>query len=348
MAEPRIQYVESSDGTSIAYWTLGQGQPLVILENLPLSNHQLLWRRFPHYRNWCERLAANRRLVGYDARGLGLSGRHPASYDLDAHVSDLEAVASKPGLETFALLGSSHAGAIAVSYTVRHPERVSHLLLWGAYARAADYAASPRIQASRALLEKDWEAYVDTLAFYILRLPDEDQGKAAADFIREATTPEAMRSALAEIDRFDVRDLLPAVKAPTLVMNRRKAAWPSLDVATDLAARIPGARLVAFEGVGPVPWASDVEEIAGTIYEFLGEEPLQVEVDVEEAVDAALTSRETEVLALVASGHSNKEIAHQLSLSVHTVQRHVANIYNKIGARGRADATAYALKHRLL
>ena len=94
--------------------------------------------------------------------------------------------------------------------------------------------------------------------------------------------------------------------------------------------------------------ASDVEEIAGTIYEFLGEEPLQVEVDIEEAVDAALTSRETEVLALVASGHSNKEIAQQLSISVHTVQRHVANIYNKIGARGRADATAYALKHRLL
>lgn len=347
MGEPRIEYVESSDGTRIAYWTLGQGQPLVLLPNLPLSNIQLEWRRFPHYRNWCERLATNRRLVGYDARGIGLSGRHPPSYALDAHVSDLEGVAGKPGLDTFALLGSWHTGAIAVSYAARHPERVSHLLLWGTYARAADYAASPRIQASRALLEKDWEAYADTMAFYILRMPGEEGGEAAADFIRETTTQEAMRSTLAEVDKFDVTDLLPSVKAPTLVMNRRKA-WPSLEVAADLAARIPGARLAAFEGVAPAPWAGGVEEIASTIDEFLGEGPLQVEADLEEPADTVLTSRETEVLTLVASGQSNKEIAQQLSLSVHTVQRHVANIYSKIGARGRADATAYALKHRLL
>lgn len=345
--EPRIEYVQSSDGTSIAYWTLGQGQSLVILENLPLSNHQLEWRRFPGYRNWCERLATNRRLVGYDARGLGLSERRPSSYALDAHVSDLEAVASRLGLDSFALLGCSHAGAIAVSYAVRHPERVSHLLLWGAYAKAADYAASPRIHASRALLDKDWEAYTDTLAFYILRLPDEEQGGLGAEFIRETTTPEEMRSALAEIDRFDVTDLLPAVKAPTLVMNRRKAAWPSLEVATDLAARVPGARLVAFEGVTPLPWTSHVEEIARTIDGFLGDGPSQVGVNLEEGIDSGLTSRETEVLTLLASGRSNKEIAQHLSLSVYTVQRHVANIYNKIGARGRADATAYALRHGL-
>ncbi len=156
-----------------------------------------------------------------------------------------------------------------------------------------------------------------------------------------------MRSALAEIDKFDVTDLLPAVKAPTLVMNRRKAAWPSLEVAMDLASKIPGASLVAFEGVTPLPWTSHVEEIASCIDEFLGDRPAEVGVNLEGA-DNVLTSRETDVLRLLASGDSNKEIAQHLSLSVYTVQRHVANIYNKIGARGRADATAYALRQGLI
>jgi DNA-binding CsgD family transcriptional regulator/pimeloyl-ACP methyl ester carboxylesterase len=346
--EPRIQYADSSDGTRIAYWTLGEGRPLVMLPNLPLSNIQLEWRRFPAYRRWCERLAENRMLVGYDGRGLGLSSRQPPSYTLDGHVSDLEAVSSRLGSDDFVLLGSWHTGAVAISHTVRHPERISHLLLWGAYAKAEDYAESPRIQAARSLMDKDWEAYADTLAFYILRPPDEEGEKTAAGFIRETTTPEAMRSMLAEIGKFDVTDLLPLVRVPTLVMNRNKA-WPTLEVSAEVAASIPGARLAAFEGVAPAPWASDMEEIASTIDEFLGDQPPpRVYAGLGEPPDEVLTGREIEVLKLVASGLSNKEIARQLSLSVHTVQRHVANIYGKIGARGRADATAYALRHELL
>jgi DNA-binding NarL/FixJ family response regulator len=118
------------------------------------------------------------------------------------------------------------------------------------------------------------------------------------------TTPEAMRSMVAEVDRFD-------------------------------------ARLAAFEGVAPLPWASeDMEEIASTIDEFLGDRPPpRVYFGPGKPPDEVLTGREIGVLKLVASGLSNKEIAQELSLSVHTVQRHIANTYGKIGARGPADAT---------
>ena len=117
-----------------------------------------------------------------------------------------------------------------------------------------------------------------------------------------------------------------------------------------VVATIPDAQLALFDGDSAVPQLGDWRAVVRTIYGFLGLTLPPTEVVVEsdiQAPDAALTKRETEVLVLVAAGQSNKEIAQQLSLSVYTVQRHIANIYGKIGARGRADATTYALKHKL-
>ena len=151
--EPRIQYAKTADGVSIAYWTLGEGMPLVHMPLL-ISNIQLEWQ-IPECRRWYERLARGRKLIRYDFRGSGLSERNVASLSLEAQVLDLEAVVDRLGLEKFVLCGFLHSGPPAIAYAARHPERVSRLILWGTYARATDWSQAPQTQAVRALMDKD-------------------------------------------------------------------------------------------------------------------------------------------------------------------------------------------------
>src|SRR3972149_4835559 len=134
--EPRIQYAKTADGVSIAFWTLGEGMPLLHMPTIPMSHLEVEWQN-PGYRGWYERLATNRKLVRYDGRGSGLSDRDVAGYSVDTHILDLEAVVDRIGLQRFALFALLHAGPVAVVYAARYPERVSRLLLWCASARAA-------------------------------------------------------------------------------------------------------------------------------------------------------------------------------------------------------------------
>ena len=135
--EPRIQYAQAADGVSIAFCTAGEGQPLVWLNALPFSHIQLEWQ-LPDISTWYERLAQRRKFVRYDYRGSGLSDRDVTDYSLDAHVLDLEAVVDRLGLEPFNLFAIFHAGPVAIAYAARHPERVSHLVLWCSWARGSD------------------------------------------------------------------------------------------------------------------------------------------------------------------------------------------------------------------
>ena len=126
--EPRIQYAKTADGVSIAFWTLGEGMPLVVMPNAPWSHIQMEWQ-IPGWRRWYERMAEKRRVIRYDSRGSGLSDPNVTDYSLDAHVADLEAVVQRLGLEHFALLGVGNSGPVAIVYAGRRPERVSRLVL---------------------------------------------------------------------------------------------------------------------------------------------------------------------------------------------------------------------------
>src|SRR3989304_262884 len=120
MTEPRIQYATTSDGVSIAFWTRGEGAPLVYMPDL-FSHIQLEWQN-PAIRAVYERLAERRMLVRYDGRGRGLSDRDVRDYSLDALVLDLEAVVDHLGLERFALIAVTHSGPVAIVYAASHPE----------------------------------------------------------------------------------------------------------------------------------------------------------------------------------------------------------------------------------
>src|SRR3990172_186720 len=289
--EPRIQYAKTSDGVSIAFWTLGEGPPLVVAPDTVYSHLQLDLQQ-PDQRRWWERLAHGRNLVRLDFRGAGLSGREVADYSLEALVRDLEAVVERVGLDRFALWGGLHSGPVAIAYAARHPELVSHLLLWCTWARHSDTYHSQKLQETRAvreaLMETHWELFTETTAHALLGWEKGEAAHEFAAYMRECTTSDVARLALAAAREVDVTALLPEVRSPTLVLHRRENPWLEVDLARGIAARIPDARLALLEGSEFAPFWGDTEAVVQAIDEFLSEES-----DAPEARPAGRAGRQT-------------------------------------------------------
>jgi len=263
--EPRIQYTHTADGVSIAFWTLGEGAPLVSMPNLPWSHIQLEWQN-PGYRRWYERLAERRKLIRYDGRGTGLSDRNVADYSVDARMPDLQAVVERLGVQRFVLLAPTTAGPVAIAYAARHPEAVSHLVLWCTWGREG-----ARAQVLRLREGMDWEQYTEAVAHASFGWSAGEEAHRWAAFLRECATPEAARATFRALAEFDVTAVLSQVRSPTLILQRRQvAALPGLEVAKGLASGIPDARLVLLEGASILPW-DDMEPVLSAIDEFLGD-----------------------------------------------------------------------------
>ncbi len=242
--EPRIQYAKTKDGVSIAYYTLGEGMPIVEMGMVTSIQHD---GQIPMVRRWIERMA-RRKVVRFDFRGIGLSDRDVGDYSLDALMLDLEAVVKRLELGRLALNTAWSYGPLAISYAAQHPEQVSHLILSGTVARASDMMAPPQAQGLIALLDKDWELLTETLAHVVVGWSAGGPAQRFAALMRESMTPEYMRASLAAFANVDVTNLLPRVRCPTLVLHRREATLPNIDVARGLASGIPDARLVLLEG----------------------------------------------------------------------------------------------------
>jgi len=268
--EPRIQYTQTTDGVSIAFWTLGDGMPLVQMPAFPLTHIHLEWL-IPEFRRWYERLMGTMQIVRYDARGAGLSERAVTDFSLDAQILDLVSVADHLALKRFALFAPGDQGMTAIAYAARHPERVSHLILWCAWARRSDVSPTPQIGALRALLDKDWDIYTETAARVSLGWAADEEARRFAAFLRECVTPEVLRQAVGALYEFDVTTFLPQVRCPTLVLHPRHIANPDVNVAASLAAKIPDARLVLLEGASPLWFTGDVQAVLRAIGEFLGQ-----------------------------------------------------------------------------
>ena len=189
--ERHVQYAKTADGVSMALWSLGKGEPLVYMTGGPW-NHIELWE-IPECRRWYGRLAQNRMLVRYDVRGTGLSDREVTDYSLDAQVLDLEAVVDQLGLDRFSLFGAANAGPVAIAYAVRHPKRLSRLVLWCAWAKGM-HLTSPRLQVWLGLLDQDWQLMTDTCIHLALGWTEGDLGRLAAEYLRESVTPEVLRA----------------------------------------------------------------------------------------------------------------------------------------------------------
>ena len=360
-----IQYARTSDGVGIALWTLGTREPLVYMAGSPWCHVELL--QVPECVRWYESLAEDRMLVRYDVRGTGFSDREVDDHSLAAQIRDLEAVVEYLGLKRFALFAAANAGPVAIAYAASNPDRVSSLVLWCSWSKGAEIF-SPRIDAWRGLLDHDWQLMTDTCAHLALGWSEGEVGRMAAENLRESTTPDIMRAALDAVKDIDVSSMLPNVEAPTLVFSRPDISWLPGEAARNLASRIPNARLFILEGESTAPYLGDTEAVINSLRQFLSSEDSATVTGPDgdapggdvinanaggprghaKAPPAGLTPRETQVLRLVASGKTNNEVAEELVLSIRTVERHIGNIYSKIGARGRADATVFALKQGVL
>jgi class 3 adenylate cyclase len=193
-----------------------------------------------------------------------------ADYSLDAYLLDLEAVVDHLDLDRFAFYATIFAGAVAVAYTVHHPERVSHLILSHSFARGSDFTSTPQFEGLRALMEKDWELFTETAAHVMFGWSAGEPARGGAAMMRKGVTPEALRAVLQGVSELDVTGLLPQVRSPTLVLHRRDTPMP-VQFARSLASRIPGARLVLLEGTSIAPYLGDTEAVLTAIDEFLGE-----------------------------------------------------------------------------
>jgi pimeloyl-ACP methyl ester carboxylesterase/DNA-binding CsgD family transcriptional regulator len=315
----------------------------VLLPMVPFSFFQFEWQ-IPEYRSAFEALAEHMQLVQYDARGNGLSERDVADFSMAAMLRDLDAVVRRANLDHFALFGLFNGSPIALAYAAQHPERVSQVVLWAAFARGQFGQADPQTQALLSLIERDWSLFTETAASaWMGWLPAEAARRVARGF-RAAVTPQTARLMLDAALRVDVSAQLELITTPTLVLHRELIPL-DLSGPRELAARIPSAQLALLEGESASPYIGESGSLVRRILEFC---TAAVPVPAAPRTEHDLTSRELEVLRYVASGDANQEIALKLQLSVHTVERHIANIYRKIDARGRADATAYALRHHLV
>ena len=269
-----IHFCTTSDGVRIAYAEVGQGPPLVKAGNW-LNHLEFDWQS-PVWSPFLHAIAADHRLVRYDARGNGLSDWEVDDISLDAFVRDLESVVEATGIERFALLGISQGCAVSITYAVRHPERVSHLVLYGSFARGRRKRGSPQaIEQSEAvvtLMRQGWgqENPAFRQLFTSLFIPGgtTEQMQWFNDLQRMTTSPENAVRLRQFVDEIDIVDLLPRIKVPTLVLHCRNDAVHPFEEGRRIAAGIPGARFVALEGQnhlvleGDPGWSRLLDEIS--------------------------------------------------------------------------------------
>lgn len=249
-----IRFCSSSDGVNIAYATHGSGPPLVKVANW-LTHLDFDWQS-PVWRHWLTALGDRHRVVRYDERGCGLSDRDVEEFSLEAWVRDLETVVDHAGLDRFPLLGISQGAAVAIAYAERHPERVSHLVLFGSFGRGLLAGDPPPHHVDHAQMMIDlarmgWGRrsprfrQVFTSSF----MPEgtQEQWNDFDDLQRSTTSPGNAVRFFRAFFELDVEDLAARLQVPTLVLHcRGDQVWP-FSRGRQLAARIPGSVFVPLE-----------------------------------------------------------------------------------------------------
>jgi len=338
-----LRFCNAPDGTRIAIASIGSGPPLVRAAHwLSHVEHDLA---SPVWRPWLAELSRRHTYIRYDQRGCGLSDRDVSDFSLEAWVGDLEAVVDSMKLHRFPLFGMSQGGAVAVAYALRHPEKVSQLVLAGAYARGALRRAATPAETLEAetlvnLIRLGWGR--DNPAFRQVFTDQFIPGGTRAqhqwwnELERMTASPENAALTLDAFHRVDITDMARELRVPTLVLHSRGDARVPFDEGLRLAALIPGARFV--------PLASDNHVLLDTEpawADFLSELHAFVRASDDSATDAALTPAERDVLRLVAQGLDNLAIARQLHKSEKTVRNQVSSIFDKLGVRTRAEAIVH-------
>ncbi len=272
---PDVRYAKSND-VHIAYQVVGDG-PLDLV-SVPgwVSNVEEVWEE-PHARRFFERLASFSRLILFDKRGTGLSDPVPIADlpTLEERMDDLRAVMDAAGSERAAVFGHSEGGVMSVLFAATYPERTSSLITLGAFAKriwSEDYPWAPTPEAREldyAAIERDWGRALDLEVFAPSMVGDEAFASWFVGYLRRSASPQAALALLKMNTQADIREVLPAVRVPTLVMNRAGDLDVNVEEARLIASRIPGARFVELPGADHLMWVGDTEPMLDEIEDFL-------------------------------------------------------------------------------
>ena len=348
-ARQTIRFCTSSDGTRIAIASIGSGPPLVRAAHW--LSHVEYDLQSPVWRPWLTELSRNHCYVRYDQRGCGLSDREVNDLSLDAWVSDLEAVVDSLGLKRFPLFGMSQGGAVAIAYAARHPERVSHLVFAGAYARGSLRRGGTEVDRLEAqtlvnLIRVGWgrnhAGFRQVFPYRFIPRGTPEQLRWWGELEQVTAGADVAARTLEAFQTIDVSEMARSLSVPTLILHARGDVAVPFDEGRLLAALIPGARFVPLESDNHVlleteaAWPLFLSEIRA----FLTLSPQQGLAVIAE--EGSLTAAEREVLRLVTEGLDNRAIADRLLKSEKTVRNQVSIIFDKLGVRTRAEAIVKA------
>jgi pimeloyl-ACP methyl ester carboxylesterase len=294
-------------------------------------------------------------LVRYDFRGCGLSDREGVEFSHARHVEDLEAVVDTIGLDRFILFGMAGGGAKAATYAVQHPDRVSQLVLYGcpSCARLADHPNAEQLAEAETRLkaiELGWPNVLPAYGhFYAsLQIPDAspDLFRSFNELLRQVTDATTMVALLRGYWQVDVREVLPRISCPTLVMHAREDSTIPFEQGRRVASLVPNARFVPLDSRNHILLDTEPawQQLLDALNEFLQGPSMRARerISAEAPLFEDLTSREREVLDLVARGLDNDAIAGQLGISGKTVRNQVSIIFSKLGVNSRAQAIVRA------
>jgi pimeloyl-ACP methyl ester carboxylesterase/DNA-binding CsgD family transcriptional regulator len=326
----------------LAYEVRGDGLPLVA-PAWWVSHLELDWQN-PDVRRFWAGVAENYTLIRYDRLGVGMSDRDVLESDLtvDGEVATLRALLDELELDRVSLIGGSSGSCTAVAFAAAFPERVERLVLYGSYPSGGVLTAPGVGEAIVAAVRAHWGLGARMLSDIFLGNAEAAEHERFTRLQRESATAETAAALLDMVYRLDVRAHLPLVRAQATVVHRRDDRAVPYRLGREVAAAIPGATFLPLQGHSHFPWHGDVDSVVRACRQGLAPGQAAAEVDGSEPV--LLSRREREVLACVAHGLGDREIAEQLQLSPHTVHRHVANIRRKLGATSRTAAVAQAAR----
>lgn len=345
----QIRFCKAKDGARLAMALVGKGPPLV--RTAHWLGHVEFDATSPVWMHWMRELSRDHTYIRYDQRCCGLSDWSAPQPSFDAWVDDLEAVVEALGLERFPLLGMSQGGAIAIAYAARHPEKVSHLVLVGAYARGMlRRKSTPQQQQEATLLldlvrigwGRDNPAFRQVFTSQFIPDGTREQHQWFNDLERISTTPENAARIIELLYRIDVVAMAETLRVPTLVVHARHDARVPFEEGRHLATLIPGARFLPLESRNHVLLETEPasQQFLAELRSFLG---TRNAIAMPGALgEAGLTQSELEVLGLLARGLDNGAIAVALEKSEKTVRNQISSIFSKLGVHKRAEAIVRA------
>jgi DNA-binding CsgD family transcriptional regulator/pimeloyl-ACP methyl ester carboxylesterase len=331
MDPPPVHYVTTSDGYNVAYAVSGEGMPVIFMQGV-FEHVQLAWQ-FPGQQPWLEGLAAKFQLIQYDPRGAGMSTRGLKDTHVRMHYQlDLDALIDRLKLERFLLIAMSHGVARALEYAARFPDRVIGLVL-GTSGTPRSPALFLQVKA------QDWDAYLYSV--FSRGGPPEEVERQVMLTRQAYNQSDAVLKSRANVED-GVDQLLMTLRTPMLILHARDYASTPIEEGMKKS-QLSGAPLVLLDGYSPYGNAAQgIRAIESFLAGMTQHRPPPT------ASPSVLSAREIEVLRLIATGKSNKQIADELVLSVNTVAKHVANILGKAEVVNRTEAAAYARETGLI